>query len=102
MQNTVVKAFENDPRVVVAVYCEAGKNGEDREWMETFWSHFYLRGSVIFDADGAHSKDNFDQPDTGLPFGRNFVIDQNGNVAAPFFGYDPARVINTINSLLGD
>lgn len=102
MQNTIVKAFENDPRVVVAVYDEFARHGEDRDWMEEVWSHYYLRGDVIVDVDGVNSLTNYDNPPTGLPFGRNFIIDQNGDVAAPFFGYDPKRVIDTINGLLGN
>jgi hypothetical protein len=41
------------------------------------------------------------QPATGLPFGRGFIIDRDGTLAAPYFGHHPAMVIETINALLG-
>ena len=70
--------------------------------METVWSRYYLRGNLIWDATGNNSRDYYDQPNTGLPFGRIFIIDQSGNVVRPVFGYDPASMIATIHDLLGD
>ena len=102
MQNTIIKEFADDDRVFVAVYNEAGSHGETRAWTETVWSRFYLRGSVIFDATGSNSQDYYNQPSTGLPFGRVFIIDQSGNIVKPMFGYAPASVIATIHELLGD
>ena len=43
---------------------------------------------------------NYKQPNTGLPFGRGFIIDQNGKVAYPYFGYYPKIVIEKIYELL--
>jgi len=100
MQNSIIKEFENNPDVVAAVYEQGGQNGETRQWVETLWSNFHLRGGIIWDASGTNGKNTYAQPDTGLPFGRSYVIDQQGNIAAATFGYDPSSVIQTIYSLL--
>ncbi len=100
MQNTIVKEFEDNPNVVTALYNEGGRNGETLSWTQTVWDNYYLRGSIIWDATGDNSRENYNQPNTGLPFGRNFIIDQQGNVALAKFGYDPATIIETIYELL--
>lgn len=101
MQNTIVKEFENDPEVVTFVYDEGGRNGETREWLETMWSNYFLRGEVVFDETGEISRNLFGQPATGLPFARGFIIDRDGTLAVPYFGHEPQFVISTINALLG-
>jgi hypothetical protein len=101
MQNSIVKEFADNPRVVVAVYDEGGRLGETREWLEIFWSNYFLRGGVIFDEDGTVSRGAYGQPATGLPFGRGFIIDQDLRVALPYFGHQPAMVIEKIHELLG-
>ena len=100
MQNTIIKEFRGNPSVVTAVFEEGGRMHEVLSWVRTFWDNYYLRGSVIWDADGAAGK-SYKQPSTGLPFGRGFIIDQEGNVALPYFGHRPQLVIDTIYSLLG-
>lgn len=97
----MVREFKNNPNVVAVSYNEGGRFGEDQEWLETFWSNYYLRGSVLFDATGDNSRQKYDQPNTGLPVGRGFIIDQEGNVAMPYFGHQPDHVIQTIYALLG-
>ncbi len=99
MQNTVIREFQDDPRVVTAVFQEGGRFGEEMDWVKTFWRNYYLRGTVIFDPDASAGK-NYRVPDGGLPFRRGFIIDQDGKVAEPFFGYDPERIIQTIYRLL--
>jgi len=96
IQNTVVKEFIRDPRVVTGVLSK----GESRETLENFWGNIYLRGQMIFDptadiADGAYG-----QPATGLPASRAFVVGADGKIALPFFGHDPDRIIGTIYELL--
>ena len=100
IQNSVIKEFENNPDVVVAIYNEGGAHGETRSWLETVWSNYYLRGKIIWDSTGANSKNNYNQPNTGLPFGRSYIIDQQGNIALAIFGYDPGLVIRTIYELV--
>lgn len=100
MQNTIIEEFENHPGVVAAVFEEGGKNGETLDWARTFWASYYLRDFAIWDPDGSVGQ-HYRMPQTGLPFGRGFVIDQQGNVALPHFGHDPAGVIETIYELLG-
>lgn len=99
MQNTIIKEFQNNPRVVTAVYQEGGRFSEIASWVRTFWSNYYLRGTVLWDERGAVGG-NYRQPSTGLPFGRGFIIDQEGIVALPYFGHRPEMVIDTIYSLL--
>ncbi|NWF99492.1 MAG: hypothetical protein HXY19_00895 [Thermoanaerobaculaceae bacterium] len=101
MQNTIVKAFENDPAVVTVLYDEGGRNGETWEWLETVWSHYFLRGEVVYEATGEMSRSVFGQPATGLPFGRGFIVAPDGTLALPYFGHQPQLVIDTINALLG-
>ena len=101
MQNTIVKEFEGNPDVVTLVWDEGGKFGETRQWLETFWSNYDLRGSVLFDATGQVSRTHYGQPATGLPFGRGFIIDREGKIALPYFGHRPAMAIREIYRLLG-
>ncbi len=100
MQNTIITEFENNPNVLTVIFDEGGRNGETREWLETFWNNYYLRGSVIFDESGEISQNFYGQPNTGLPFGRGFIINQNGIIALPAFGHNPAFIIDKIYELL--
>jgi len=100
MQNTIIKEFEGNPNVVTAVFQEGGRQNETYDWARTFWSNYYLRGTVIWDQSGSVGQANYLHPRTGLPFGRGFIIDQNGDVALPTFGHNPKLVTQTIYSLL--
>jgi hypothetical protein len=100
MQNSVVKAFEGNPDVVTVLLDQGGARGEDRAWLGTIWDNFHLRGSILFDATGSVALGSFDQPATGLPFGRSFVIDQAGNVSLPYFLHEADRAITAISALL--
>ena len=100
MQNSIIKEFENNPNVVAVIYNEGGTFNESLDWTKTLWDNYYLRGGILWDRTGDNSKDNYDQPDTGLPFGRAFIIDQQGNVARPYFGHNPDLAIETIFGLL--
>jgi len=101
MQNTIVKEFENNPNVFVAVFNQGGRNGETRAWLEDFWSHYYLRGGVLFDVNGDIGSNLWGQPQTHLPFFRGFIIDPDGWVIKPYFGHHPQMVIDQIYELLG-
>ncbi|MBU0508606.1 hypothetical protein KKH27_07215 [bacterium] len=96
----MIKEFENNPNVVAVMYNEGGRNGETRAWTETVWNNFYLRGGLIFDELGNNGRLIYNQPNTGLPFGRFFIIDPEGNIALPYFGHDAKKAIGTIYSLL--
>jgi len=100
MQNNIIREFEDHPEVVVFVYEEGGRNGETEEWFQVFWDNFFLRGRVLFEASGAISRTHYDQPATGLPFGRGFIIGRDGRVVLPYFGHQPEMVIETIRRLL--
>lgn len=52
-----------------------------------------------FDETGIISSTFYDQPRTGLPFGRGFIIDRQGKVASPYFGHNPPEVIQKIREL---
>jgi len=100
MQNTIVKEFAAHPGVVALIFDQGGQNGETREWLETFWGNYYLRGGVLFDETGETGR-MYGQPSTGLPFGRGFIIDVDGRVALPYFGHQPQAAIAKIRELLG-
>lgn len=97
MQNTIVKEFMDNPSVVTAPLNQA----ESRSWVETFWTNYYLRGGLIWDQAGNIGGNAYSQPNVGIPFGRGFIIDQEGRVALPYFGHQPDMVIETIYDLLG-
>ena len=100
MQNTIIKEFAGNPNVVTAAYHEGGRNGETTAWAEVYWSNYYLRDLVIWDETGAVGQAHYTQPDTGLPFGRGFIIGRDGRVVLPYFGHNPQLVVETIRSLL--
>lgn len=101
MQNTIVKEFADNPDVVTFIYDQGGQRGETKEWCEKMWSNYFLRGSVVFEASGQIAAAHYKQPNTGLPFGRGFIIDRDGKISLPYFGHDPQMVINKIYELLG-
>jgi hypothetical protein len=102
MQNTIIKEFAHTKSLVKAViYNQGGQFGETKQWLKTFWDNYYLRGSVLFDETGQTAMKYYRQPSTGLPFGRGFIIDPQGNVALPYFGHQPEMVIEKIYELLG-
>lgn len=101
MQNTIVKEFEGHPEVVTAIYNQGGSHEETRDWLEIFWENYYLRGRVLWDETGLTAM-HYQQPQTGLPFGRGFIIDQTGHVALPYFGHQPDMAIAKIYELLGE
>jgi hypothetical protein len=82
------------------IYDEGGRNGETEDWFRVFWENVYLRGPALFEASGTISKGHYDQPSTGLPFGRGFIIGRDGRVVLPYFGHQPRLVIDTIHELL--
>ncbi len=101
MQNTIIKEFENNPYVTVAMFEQGGLYGETPEWATTYWGAHYLRGTVIWDPTGHIAGGLFDQPNTGLPFGRQFVINPQGGVAHAYFGHDPHRSIELVYETYG-
>ena len=100
MQNTIVKEFEDNPNVLMAVFNRADAEGETSAWLQTFWDNYYLRGSILFAADDGIVDEQYEQPETGLPFGRGFIIAPDGTVDTPYFGHNPQFVIDRINELL--
>ena len=100
MQNTIIKEFADDSRVFTAAFQQGGSHGETREWLEVFWSSYHLGGNLIWDATGVTGGQLYGQPSTGLPFGRGFIIDQDGRVVRAYFGHQPQMVIDTIHEML--
>jgi hypothetical protein len=96
MQNTIVKEFVADARVIAAVMNQA----EPRAVVETFWRNVYLRGLLIYDEQGHIAGDVYAQPQTGLPFGRGFLIGPDQRIVLAHFGHDPSLVIDAIYELL--
>ncbi len=77
-------------------------HGEPREVVEELWHNIYLRGPMIFDADGIVAGGKYSQPSTGLPFGKGFVIGPDLIVELPLFGHHPHRIIDKIYELLAE
>jgi hypothetical protein len=96
VQNTVVKEFEGNPRVVAAAMSQLATP----EMLETFWRNLYLRGPMINDPSGNIAGVAYAQPDTGVSFGRSFIIGPDQCIVLPLFGHDPQRVIDTIYGVL--
>lgn len=99
MQNTIVKRYLDNPNVETVILDQGNRNGETLERLLLVWSSFLLRGDVLFDEDGSVGGGILGQPSTGLPFARGFVIDRDGRVVLPYFGYDPATIISAIDEL---
>ncbi|HXV76741.1 MAG TPA: hypothetical protein VD788_10520 [Candidatus Polarisedimenticolaceae bacterium] len=94
----MVREFAGDPRVETFVMSFP----ETRETLSTFWTNLYLRGTMVFDPDGAFSLFAYSQPDTpGVAASRSFVIGPDQSIAFPFFGHDPTAVTNRIYQVLG-
>jgi len=53
MQNTIVKEFVNNPKVVTFIVDQGGQRGETLEWLKMMWSNYFLRGRVVLDPDGS-------------------------------------------------
>ena len=101
MQNTIIKEFADNPNVETYVIAENQQDRDPLEWVQTWTSRFYQRGPMLYDADGTVGGEIFSQPNTGImPFGRGFIIDQNGEVVKAFFGHQPQMAIAKINDLL--
>ncbi|MCF8380110.1 MAG: T9SS type A sorting domain-containing protein [Bacteroidales bacterium] len=101
MQNTIVKEFADNPNVETYVMNENQFDRDPLDWVKTWTSRFYQRGPMLYDADGTVGGGIFSQPNVGgMPFGRGFIIDQEGKVAKAFFGHQPQMAIETIYSLL--
>lgn len=96
IQNTIVKEFAGDSRVVTAVMSQ----DEEKATLEEFWLNVYLRGSMIYDPDGSVALGAYGQPSVALPASRWFIIDHEQRVVIPQYGYDPDRAIDTIHALL--
>ncbi|MHC5115138.1 MAG: dockerin type I domain-containing protein [Planctomycetota bacterium] len=96
MQNTIVKEFENDPRVAVTIISQSASVEE----LETFWRNVYLRGRMLYDPDNAVCLGLYDQPFNGMPASRGFLIGPDRKVAGLFFSHDPQRVIDEIQTQL--
>ncbi len=101
MQNTIIREFAGHPDVIAVIFDQGGSQAETYEWLEIFWSNYYLRGGVLFDEYGLVGMHDYGQPACGLPFGRGFIIDQEGRVSRPYFGHQPAQAIADIYALLG-
>ncbi len=103
MQNTIIKEFADNPKVETYVLNENQYDRDPLDWIKTWTTRFYQRGPMLYDADGTVGGDILSQPNIGgMPFGRGFIIDQEGKVAKAFFGHQPQMAIETIYSLLED
>lgn len=101
MQNTIIKEFAGNPNVATFVLNENQQSRDPESWVSLWATKYYQRAPMIYDADGTIGSTTFSQPNCGnMPFGRGFIIDQNGVMLKPFFGHQPQMVISTIYKLL--
>ncbi len=101
MQNTIIKEFADNPNVETYVMNENQFDRDPLNWIQTWTTKFYQREPMLYDADGTVGGEIFKQPNVGgMPFGRGFIIDQDGKVAKAFFGHKPQMAIATIYDLL--
>ncbi|MDD3321998.1 MAG: T9SS type A sorting domain-containing protein [Paludibacter sp.] len=101
MQNTIIKEFAENPNVATFVLNENQQSRDPESWVSFWATKFYQRAPMIYDEDGTVGSTIFSQPNAGnMPFGRGFIIDQNGIMLKPFFGHQPQMVISTIYDLL--
>lgn len=96
MQNTIIKAFENDPRVVTAIISQV----DTADDLANFWQNVYLRCQMLYDPSGVVGGQYYNQPYGGVPFSRGWIIAPDQTIDLPLFGYDPQRVIDRIAVLL--
>ena len=99
MQNNIIKEFVDNENVVTALVNHA----EDLGWVNAYWRNLYLRDLLLHDpsSDGV-AVGSMAQPNTGMPYGRYFIIDQDGRVALPYLLHQPELAISKIYELLGD
>lgn len=103
MQNTIIKEFADNPDVETFVLNENQQERDPIDWIQDWTTKFYQRGPMLYDADGTVGGEILSQPKVGnMPFGRGFIIDQEGKVAKSFFGHKPQMAIATIYDLLGN
>ena len=100
MQNSIIREFEDNDQVFVAVFNPGDSHNESLQWTQHFWDNNFLRGSFLYDVDGSIDT-LYEQPQTGLPFGRGFIIDQSGTVDLPFFGHQPQLVFGWFGCCIG-
>ena len=101
MQNSIIKEFEGNPNVISYVLDQADK--ETKDWVTLWTTKFYQRVPMLFDVDGAIGGGTFAQPSVGnMPFGRSFIINQEGIVSTAYFGHQPQMVISKIYDLLNN
>ncbi len=101
MQNTIIKEFADNPNVETYVLNENQFERDPLDWINTWTTNFYQRGPMLYDADGTIGGSVLSHPNVGnMPFGRGFIIDQEGKVVKTFFGHQPQMVISTIYDLL--
>lgn len=67
--------------------------------MQQFWSNVHLRSSILFDASGNVGR-QYDQPRTGLPFGRQYLIGPDGIIEEAYFFHDPSFTVERIRELI--
>lgn len=101
MQNTIIREFMDNPNVETYVLNENQQERDPESWVTLWATKFYQRAPMLYDSLGTVGGITFSQPSVGnMPFGRGFIIDQNGKVAKAFFGHQPQMVISTIYDLL--
>ena len=101
MQTSIVRQFVNNPCVEAVTYQQGNANSEEYDWAVLYWENHFLRYRNIYEDSGRTGGQTFAQPQIGIPFGRHFVIDPQGDVVLPFFGHNPEFGLKTIFDAYG-
>jgi len=83
------------------LFQQGGSHGETWDWVQQYWAAHFLRDQAIWDETGMLGGTQFAQPDTGLPFGRQFILRPDGTLALPHFGHAPVEVIPQVYAAYG-
>lgn len=98
IQTKIIDEFKDNPNVVTFLY--SGKENEQLSRLYEYFDWYYLNTGFAYDETAETYKQHYDQLKTGLPWGKAYIIDQDGIVHASSFGYDPDKTIQAIYDLL--
>ena len=92
---TIGRTFESDPVVILGI-----NNNEDLDLIKNFIAAFGITFPVLMDPDALVIRD-YNQFGGTSPFPLDYIIDQQMKVVYHNTEYNPRRMIEIINNLLG-
>ncbi len=92
VQNSIGALFEHHPQVSMVLISQK----EDASLLDEYWHNLYLRMPMLFDLSGSVSYVAYQQPASGLPFSRSFLVTPTGMVKETWFGFNGDAVTDAI------